>query len=1794
MASPELTGGAGFTFEDAVAACYLAALVGGTTAPSLGSRMVQRVALQQAPAGEPLDDVIVDAVLLADGSRMRLSLQVKRSLTISDAASNSDFREVIERSWQTLQKTDFREHVDRVGAATGTISDESHRNFTTVCEWARASESASSFFQRFADGGGASQAHKDIVDAVRNCALGNEGQLPEEATHRLLAHMVLIKFDLMHQGSTTEAATLCSLQRALVSAQHDRADDLWRQLRQLCREGSGRREEFSRASVLRQLNGGLKFVGSPVLASDLRVLSELSSHWLAQHPGDIGGTHIDRSALREKLITEMGRHRLTLIKGLPGVGKTVLLRDLLGCHASNGTTFLLTANRLSGNSWAEHARAIGLSAIAIEPLLVEVMATGQAVLFIDGLDRITPEQRGVITDLMAQILTSPALSGWRIVATARDAGIEPLRSWVPTALMTNGGVGYVDVDNLSPEDAEALANSLPALRPLLLDGDERVQALARRPFFASVLARGFSSAAYPEGFVPRSEIDLIRAWWSRGGYDAQASQILARQRALIELAQRSAPDLGRNLRIRDLSAATQSALPALLEDGLVQQVRPGLTAQFSHDIFFEWAYLLLLEDEGEDWMAALTGAGEPPALARVVELLSQATYDEPDAWERHLRTLEAATLLRPQWLRAWLEAPVFSPSFDAHAARLTPILTERDHKLLRKWLVWMRAEKTTPNPVVLAGQIGRADMTPAARIKLADSTGWPSDFLAWRRLLNWALDYIADIPDECLPDVVALFDTWQLPLMDVPNPLSRRILDQCVAWLHAIEDEHQAPRWRQAEDADGDAARPRAPAGVETELRGLVLRAARSYPDVVDAYLTRVVGLERFSGEAFREVMAWATLLSQTHPEQLAAIARSTFLEELPDERRARERRESEERVKQIHEIRAKPEAERTRGEQRFLEHLPFSMRSSGSFSYHDRTRLALTADFQGYFPASPLREPFHALLTHAPTVGRALVRDLANHATTAWRQFHRHERPVRVPIPLVLALPWGRQEFWGAPIHYVWSRGHGGPKVLECALMALEDWAFRQLKAGRPAGEVLEELLQGHTSIAVLGIAVTVALLAREVSRVTLPLVSSQRLWRIDVERSVQDSQLREAALIGFEPHEAAHRQAVIESGNLPVRRAEIRSLVPLFVLGADEELRSACRAALEQFPSQLELDYEDLAQDEVYLTELRRKAELWAEFGRQENYATAPVPNQDGMVAIELRSPSHEAPDMVEAREHFEEIAQEAQLWHWVQKCFEAGALIPDLSLDDAAERAKSMALAVAAGTNRSLMPNNEIAHGGISGTAAVIICLAGTHEHEEWAVSTLWSYRDEVEAPQDEVFSKSVISWHPKIFVARALAARIRDDRCDGSEREALYRLVLHPLQVVALEAVSGIAACWNRDPQFTWCGFNLALKLARYRRVPSTPRPEASEWARMEEERKSRALAEALAELTGPAFPPLAQPMPSWTQTHSEGEAWQPMDEDGWRSTDDIWLSEFAGAVLRRVPIDGVLRGPARDQLIDSLEGFVTWTLDTVNPSWRTEGRRGRGRDGTSLFEWQRQLARLLADVIERTPSAELRRRLLAPIMDQPDEVAMRMLAPFSSALAASAVIDAPRIDPQVLSVLDAVVDRVLEHGDFRRSRYNDGRLGGFDLPDLIKTLLFVAITGANGATRFANGQWSDLPQILPLLDKLVRHAAWNPYVATQFVTLCERAGADYPADAFADQVLAQLAADGLPTGWRETAVPAAIAGLVQGHADRHHPLPLALARKLLKVLDALVDLGDRRSAALQQSEAFRGVRLAMPE
>lgn len=63
------------------------------------------------------------------------------------------------------------------------------------------------------------------------------------------------------------------------------------------------------------------------------------------------------------------------------------------------------------------------------------------------------------------------------------------------------------------------------------------------------------------------------------------------------------------------------------------------------------------------------------------------------------------------------------------------------------------------------------------------------------------------------------------------------------------------------------------------------------------------------------------------------------------------------------------------------------------------------------------------------------------------------------------------------------------------------------------------------------------------------------------------------------------------------------------------------------------------------------------------------------------------------------------------------------------------------------------------------------------------------------------------------------------------------------------------------------------------------------------------------------------------------------------------------------------------------------------------------------------------------------------------------------------------------------------------------------------------------------------------------------------------------------------------GWTGTVLAAKLAAIVQRQADWNFPLRPDDAQALLQVLDALIDLGDRRSAALEQTEAFKGVQLS---
>jgi hypothetical protein len=247
--SPELAGGAGFTFENLVAARYLAALLAEHAMAGAGG-IVTAVALQQRDFGEPLDDVIVD-VRTASGASGRLSLQCKATLVISAAATNADFREVIRDSVGTLLKADFKDDRDRFGVAVRSVAAGPSDVLTKLCELARDSDTFEHFAQRFEAGGNASAEQRDMKGVIGTLVAEVLGdQYSERTLYRFLRHFVMIQLDYLHEGAVDSADAINSVRPALRDNDAAFAGALWAVLCEIAREGAGRSAQFSRPGLV--------------------------------------------------------------------------------------------------------------------------------------------------------------------------------------------------------------------------------------------------------------------------------------------------------------------------------------------------------------------------------------------------------------------------------------------------------------------------------------------------------------------------------------------------------------------------------------------------------------------------------------------------------------------------------------------------------------------------------------------------------------------------------------------------------------------------------------------------------------------------------------------------------------------------------------------------------------------------------------------------------------------------------------------------------------------------------------------------------------------------------------------------------------------------------------------------------------------------------------------------------------------------------------------------------------------------------------------------------------------------------------------------------------------------------------------------------------------------------------------------------------------------------------------------------------------------------------------------------
>lgn len=1798
--SPELAGGSGFTFEGAVAAYYLTALLAEGHAPGVANRVVTRVALQQRDFGHPLDDVIVD-LAGPDGGPATLSLQCKRKLVISDARTNADFREVVRDAWATLTLPSFREGVDRFGAAVGEVAMGPSRAMRSLCEAARVSPKLADFDARLSATGNANDAMAKVHQAVSSVLRAASGGTTSPGdVHRFLAHFVLLEFDFLHEGAVDPPEAVDRLTPCLAASDAANAPLLWSHLQALARDGAGQSAIFDRPSLVTAVAGVVRLSAASSLRSDLDALRTLAGAYAEAIPREVGGVHIDRPGLSAELDQVLTMSRLVQVRGLAGSGKSVMLRSLVERAVDAGPLLFLKADQLEGKSWRSFATHQGLSAAPLRSLLAEIGATGTATLFIDAIDRVEIAQQPIVAEAIRLIALDSALSDWRVVATVRDGGAEMLRNWLGDAL-DSLGVATVPVRPLDDDEAGVLAGRLPQLRPLLF-GPAAVREIARRPFFSKVLVQGSESMT---GFQPSTEVDLADHWWDRGGYDSSGGAATMRQRAILELASVRARNPSGPIPLNALSHPAVDQVAGLVADGIVQWARLGHVLRFSHDIFFEWSFYHALEDAA-DWLVDVRGIGEPPAVARSVELLAQSRFAAGDGWRDALPALSTGEI-RSQWMRSWLLGPIGSAAFAPHWERYWSVVAADDFRLLRKALIWFQAERTTPNPNVLAAQ----NLEPDQRQRAADLLGWPADWSAWMRLINF-VDAVADsVPARLYPDMLEVFEVWQRAVGEVANSTSATIVALCDRWLKSIDaPERRRPVWREPLETEAPAEPNSAAEAADarwkdvpevSEFRSglirLILTAAPAYPEPAHVYLERMLTDQEQLDRDAGLILAASPALSRVHPVLLADVTFKHLRDDLPDEVIARDRERNRSAAVAREAALAKSEAERTRIDQAAIDGAFFTLGSSVP-SVNDWTTLSLERDIENFSPVSPLREPFPSLLANAPDEGLRLIRAVSAHALEAWRQLHRLDRRdgTATPVPLNVVFPWGDQIFWGGPREYMWHRALLAPNPLGCAFLALENWALAELGNGADPDELIRKVLDGNECVAALGTAVTIALQSDLISPVGFALLTSQRLLIADRHRARQERTIGFAGDFGANrAAERPHAAAVSEINERPVRGKVLTNLAPLFLFGSNGNAASRLVEAFAKFPNDLPFLFEEQRDDPETIAGLTEQARTMAEIadaGTYRGYRTE-VPDE---VLVVHEAPSANTPEAELRREEARAHLAEQTLWSSAIAALDGGIGPERAEFDGRLALARSLDVRGLYGPDGE--DEGGVRRGGVAGTAATAIRFPDGLDAAtlEWARGVLHRVVANVsDDPMARTYGAG--PWHEAVFAVRGLAA---DVRAGGGEaaRTALLALVAHPLDAVAALAVREAMSLWDADPRLGWAALHLGLALCKL--PPRRWNARTGDFT-PSADRAGPLRAETLRIYLGGGWPDLPQPPPAWvelTEREARERSYHRDSRDEydavdparmWTHPEESWHSQRAGELLKAIPLATVLASDAREPLLRGLAGYLDWTIARNVAPWKKPGRRDKA--DSNLFEWTHELGGVLGALWTHLDVAAERGRFLDPILAAEGDGCWSLLAPLAEAYVCRAVYDAPVVPPDAQDLLSACTDRLLASRELDREGYRSGRFSGFDQPRLARTLMFVSVERANGAARFVNGDWSEIAFLLPLVDRIVRAAGWAPSVMGSFLTLCERARDAYPSDRFAEQVIEVLGpGDGTPAGWTGTLLTARIAGLVQHFSNRDTPMPTTLARALLRLLDRLVDTGDRRSAALQLSEAFREVRV----
>jgi hypothetical protein len=858
--NPASTGPAGSHFEGQVGASFLLSLLVGAEPRGLPGTTIDRVKVQRAAEGHPLDDVIVDAHD-AQGHAAVLEVQVKRSITF--APTDPVFRDVVGQIAKVASKPEFLKGRYELAIATAQTSHKIEGPYQTVLTWARQLGDAATFMSRIKRPGSANDAMRSFVSTFR-AHLQEAGAPHDETVWRLLSRLQILPFDFTATGSAAAELAKERATRALHPDDTPRAGDLWKALTELSIEIGSSGGDITRDRLVEKLKQtSFRLAEERRSFTALAALAEASRHALADIGDRVGGAMLTRHERVAAVHAALDQGRYVEIRGDAGVGKSAVLKHFAEQISEQARVIVLSPGRTTPKGWLAMRGVLQFDGTARE-LLVDLAAGGNGVMFLDNLDFFAPEERLTAIDLVREAVRIPGMS---VIATARrDFGVvEP--SWLPGPVITQlGRAEPVVIDELSESETEELRNAAPQLRALLADSHP-ARDVARNLFRLSRLANRPADAP-----ALRTEVDMAEQWWQSadGDYDEDHRN---RARVLRAFGEQALSRVG-PLDAREFPAAAVSALVGT--ETLRDLGNDRMT--FRHDVLRDWAVANLLASDPAFIQRLPLNRPAPADLARGVELATRIAIEharDSTRWQSFVDALSKAGD-HGSWRRAALLALVRSEIGAALLDRTKSYLLDNKAQALRELIRVVMAVEVEPATKRLIAAGLDPKLIPAG----FNIPSGPS----WMRLITWLLSFGHSLPPAAIPDVVDLYGAWSRGRLG-KDPLTPFLVPWLYHWLQETDAGLRTVGVQGRQPFNGEVTGEQI-SSLREEITTDFLLFCNHAPELAKAHLQAL--RKNPERERAPEILKFRGALAQAAPEELAELTAEILIPK--NEKNERER----------------------------------------------------------------------------------------------------------------------------------------------------------------------------------------------------------------------------------------------------------------------------------------------------------------------------------------------------------------------------------------------------------------------------------------------------------------------------------------------------------------------------------------------------------------------------------------------------------------------------------------------------------------------------------------------------------------------------------------------------------------------------------------------------------------------------------------------------------------------------------------------------------------------------------------